>query len=249
MIIMENPIGIALAGANAFLRASTESVARYERFCVALSGGHTPELMFDLLSKEPFISGLQWEKMFFFWVDERCVPFNDPSSNFGMAGKYFLNHVPVPRDHIYPMPAEMDPEEGAITYWKTLSRFFKIRETEVPVFDLIFLGIGDDGHTASLFPGQSYPWESERPVIAVKGGDPRVCRLTLNYRVINHAREIIFLASGKGKASILKSLFENGVSTLPVNKIHPVSGRLIWIIDREAASLLSENRSNNNVAE
>ena len=185
------------------------------------------------------MSGLPWEKMFFFWVDERCVPFNDPSSNFGMAWEAFLRRAPLRQDQIYPMPADMDPEKGSTVYTQTLSHFFQINETQTPVFDLIFLGIGNDGHTASLFPGQDFPEENVRPVIAVKGGNPYVYRLTLTFRTINQAREIIFLVSGKGKAAILRSVFEDGSAILPVNRILPVNGRQEWIIDREAASFLS----------
>ncbi|MBN2059825.1 MAG: 6-phosphogluconolactonase [Deltaproteobacteria bacterium] len=248
IIIKENPFELAVAGANALLRAANESVSLYGRFRVALSGGRTPEKMFGLLLEEPFISGLPWEKMFFFWVDERCVPFNDPSSNFGTAWRVFLSHVRLREDQIHPMPADMNPEKGSRSYWQTLARFFQIDKTEIPVFDLLFLGMGNDGHTASLFPGDDSVENTRRPVVAVKGGDPHVYRLTLTYRVINQAREIIFLVSGKEKARILRSVLEVKSSTLPAGRVRPLNGRLTWIIDREAASLLEKYGRNGNVS-
>ena len=146
----------------------------------------------------------------------------------------------MPVEQIHPMPGEIAPEEGARQYRDLLSDRFKLEKGQFPIFDLIFLGIGADGHTASLFPGQGALDERARSVVAVKGGNPDVSRLTLTYPVLNRGAEIVFLVSGRGKAGILQTIFENGESRLPARRISPVDGTLTWLIDRDAAALLSK---------
>jgi 6-phosphogluconolactonase len=164
---------------------------------------------------------------------------DDPSSNYGLAKKDFLVQIPIPLEQTHFMPGSVAPEEGAKKYQQELEAFFQIREEDFPVFDLIFLGMGKDGHTASLFSGKSSVMASERWVAAVKGGNPDVHRLTLTYDVLNRAKEIYFLVSGKGKAPIVKTAIENKDARLPAQKIQPVHGKLTWLLDRGAASLLS----------
>ena len=139
-------------------------------------------------------------------------------------------NVDVPADHIHPMPADLEPEKGAFLY-----------EKEIPeILDLIFLGLGKDGHTASLFPGQAAVEEKRKRVLAVKGGDPDVYRLTMTFAFINRAREVVFLVSGEEKADVVKSVLEEHDTKYPAGSVKPVNGRLTWILDRDAASRLSK---------
>jgi 6-phosphogluconolactonase len=138
------------------------------------------------------------------------------------------------------MPVDARPQEGAFRYEEELKTLFESDHMDVPAFDLMFLGIGQDGHTASLFPGQSALDEQGKWVMAVKGGNPDVDRLTMTFPVINSASEIVFLAAGKGKAAIVKTVLENKDAGLPAQRIKPVKGQLAWLLDRDAASLLSE---------
>jgi len=242
-IIVVNTAGhLAKKGAEIFLHIAMKSIERQDSFSVALSGGSTPKLMYSILSQEPYISKFPWEETHIFWVDERCVPISDPESNYGKAKKDFLDQISIPTKQIYRMNGKVSPEEGAVIYEKKLRDFFKISEDEFPAFNLIFLGIGEDGHTASLFPGQKALEEKERLVVSVKGGNPNVDRLTMTFPVLNRAKQIVFLVSGKEKASIVKDIFENSHLQLPVMKIQPVNGKLTWLLDRDAAFLLSKGK-------
>jgi 6-phosphogluconolactonase len=220
-------------------KSAKESVARKGCFTVALSGGSTPRPMNRMLIQEPHYSSIPWDKTHIFWVDERCVSMENPASNYGAARKDFLDQVPVPLDHVHPMPGEAAPEVGAKIYYNELKTFFRSIKEEYPVFDLILLGIGTDGHTASLFPATPSAALFEEWVIAVKGGKPDVYRLTLTYDVLNRAKKICFLVSGENKAPIVKTIFENKQAGLPAQKIQPLNGRLTWLMDRQASSLLS----------
>ncbi len=238
IIIEPNAADLARKGAEIFSKAAKESVGLRGRFAVAISGGSTPRDMHGILAKEPCLSDIPWEKTHIFWVDERCVPKNHPDSNFGAAKKDFLDRVPIPKGHIHPLQGGLSPEEGALWYQQKLIKFFQRKKDEFWLFDLIFLGIGADGHTASLFPGQSALNEMKRGVVAVKGGNPNVKRLTLTFPVINRGKQIVFMISGKKKASVVKTALKGIQSGLPAQLVQPLKGTLIWLLDREAASLL-----------
>jgi 6-phosphogluconolactonase len=238
IIIESNAAGLARKGAEIFSKAAKESVGMKGRFAVAISGGSTPRSMHSMLGEEPFYSDIPWDKTDIFWADERCVPKNHPDSNFGAANKDFLDRVPIPKGHIHPLLGSLSYEEGALWYQQKLIKFFQRKEDEFPLFDLIFLGIGTDGHTASLFPGQSTLNEMKRWVVAVKGGNPDVKRLTLTFPVINRGKQIVFMISGKKKASVVKTALKGIQSGLPAQLVQPLKGKLIWLLDREAASLL-----------
>jgi 6-phosphogluconolactonase len=141
------------------------------------------------------------------------------------------------------MPVETPPAEGAMEYQKVIQNIFQLGEGQFPVFDLIFLGIGADGHTASLFPGQKALQETKKLVIAVKGGNPDVSRLTMTYPTLNQARRIVILVSGKGKATVLKTLFEDKQARLPAGRIKPTNGTLTWMVDRDAAVELGKEEA------
>ena len=158
----------------------------------------------------------------------------------GTAWRDLLQYVPLPRENIHFVRGDFPPEEAADEYQMELSRFFELGEGEFPIFDLIFLGMGKDGHTASLFPDASALHEESRLVVAVKGGIPNVGRVTLTYPVLNRARQIVFLVAGREKAETVKALLEGARPELPAAKIKPLHGDVIWLLDQEAASLLAE---------
>ena len=243
IIVRDNPTHLAKAGAELFTSVAQASVKERGRFTVAVSGGSTPRFMHRLLAEEPYCSKTPWDKASFFWVDERCVPVTDEGSNYGAAKIDLIEKVPLPPAQIYSMPVEMPPSEGAVEYQKVIQNFFQLGEGQFPVFDLIFLGIGADGHTASLFPGQKALQETKKLVIAVKGGNPDVSRLTMTYSTLNQARRIVILVSGKGKATVLKTLFEDKQARLPAGRIKPTNGTLTWLVDRDAAVELGKEEA------
>ncbi len=239
IIVTSDSRELAQAAVRIFVKAAKDSIARKGCFTVALSGGSTPRRMNRMLVQEPYRSSVAWGKTHIFWVDERCVSMDDQASNYGLVRKDFLDQVPIPVDHVHSMPGEAAPEEGAKIYQDELETFFRSTKGEYPAFDLILLGIGTDGHTASLFPETSSAALSKKWVIAVKGGTPDVYRLTLTYDVLNRAEKICFLVSGKNKAPIVKAIFEDEQAGLPAQKVQPLNGRLTWLMDRQASSLLS----------
>ena len=226
-------------GAELLLRIAKNSVHANNRFAVAISGGSTPRGMNRLLGQEPYHSQVPWFKTHLFWVDERLLPYDHPDSNYGAARDDFLSRVSIPDDHVNPMPVDLPPEQGAEAYGKRLANFFD--HPAVPVFDLILLGLGPDGHTASLFPGSTPDPAGEEPwVLAVSGGNPNVGRLTLTYHVLNSARHVAMLVSGGGKAEMVKRIVTGEPPLLPGHYIQPTSGSMTWLLDRSAAALLPE---------
>ena len=229
---------LAKKGAAIFSRIASESVVVRGAFAVALSGGSTPRPMHRMLCEEPYLSEIPWARTNLFWVDERCVPVHHPASNYGAATVDFLRSVPIPETQVHPMPVHLSPEQGAAAYQEEIVRWFWSHSQKFPVFDLIFLGIGTDGHTASLFPGQNALSEKERLVVPVSGGNPHVDRLTMTFSLINTAREVVFLVSGREKGEILKSIIQGPPDRFPAQMVRPLRGNLIWLMDREAASQL-----------
>jgi len=240
IIIKENPTELAKAGAALFANIAKNCVSNHDHFTVAISGGSTPRAMHSLLAREPFLSEIPWDKTDIFWVDDRCVPYDDPASNFGAAKSDLLDMVPIPNDHVHPVPVDISPEEGAIRYQNEMLDYFNLPINGIPVFDLIILGLGTDGHTASLFPGFKELEEKEKLIVSVEGGKPFVHRLTMTLPVLNGARETAFLVSGSSKAGIIKEIFNNEESRLPARLIKPVNGNLTWLMDRDASQLLTD---------
>jgi 6-phosphogluconolactonase len=232
---------VASKGADLFVLRAKASVKTRGKFFVALSGGSTPRPMHRLLIQEPYWSEMPWGQVHVFWVDERCVPVADPASNFGAAKEDFVRQASIPAGQLHPMPGEMAPELGAMKYQEELVSTFQLIRGEFPIFDVILLGVGADGHTASLFPHQKALNETERMVVAVKGGEPNVSRLTMTLPVINKAREIVFLVSGKEKARAVKAVIETEDQGLPAQKVTPVNGVLTWLLDHDAASQLTKD--------
>ena len=231
---------MAERGATLFAIDAKKNVKDRGRFLVALSGVGTPRPLFRKLKDEPFRSTIPWSKTHIFWVDERCVPSTDEASNYGAALKDFIGVVPVPESQVHPMPGHLAGNKGSALYEKALQNTLVTREEKLPVLDFVLLGIGKDGHTASLFPGLEALEESKRWVLSVKGGHPNVERLTLTFPIINHARKILFMAAGKEKAPIVKKVAELHEKQYPASWVRPSIGKTIWLIDQDAASLLSK---------
>ncbi len=200
------------------------------RVSVALSGGSTPLEMFERLGSPALASPWRWEQLVLFWGDERPVPPDHPDSNYGAARVRWLDRVPVPPDQIHPWPTELAPEEAARQYAATLTAALGPE----PVFDLVWLGVGPEGHTASLFPGSpalSAPALAAAPFVAAKD----TMRLTLTPQVFNRSRRIVFLARGEDKRDIVQRAFSDPDAGLPVQAIQPAADPW-WILDRAAAA-------------
>jgi 6-phosphogluconolactonase len=241
IIIAADADDLARRGAELFKAAARARVDQRGRFVAALSGGSTPRGMHRLLASPPAMTEVPWECTHLFWVDERCVPASDPESNLGVAWRDMLGYLPMPRENIHFVRGDFPPEEAADEYQLEMTHFFQLREGEFPIFDLVFLGVGTDGHTASLFPGPSTPRQENRLVIAVKGGTPSVGRTTMTYPVLNRARRIVFLVAGQDKAETVKALLDGTHPELPAAKIRPLQGDVIWLLDQESASLLARD--------
>jgi len=237
LIIKESARELFREAGEHFARAVLESTGPV--FSAALSGGSTAMGMLKKMRTDPLASRIPWSKLDLWWVDERCVPFESPHSNFGNARKDLLDHVPLSAGQLHPMPAQQEPRQGAMDYEHEMISAFGLLDRQLPVFDLIFLGVGPDGHVASLFPGSEALDERKKLVTAVKGGDPNVYRLSLTLPVLNQSRLVLFVVSGAKKAETLRSIFSSaGTGGLPAAMVNPVQGRVTWIVDRDAASLL-----------
>ncbi|MGH6877928.1 MAG: 6-phosphogluconolactonase [Rhizomicrobium sp.] len=201
---------------------------------ISLSGGSTPKALYALLAAEPFVARIPWSRVELFWGDERFVPHDDPASNYRMTQEALLSRAPIPPGRIHPMPVEGAPAEAAVRYETLLKRIYGADEFDParPFFHIMFLGLGSDGHTASLIPGQPVLEERKRWVAAVTGGRAET-RLTLTYPAIESSRTIAFLATGAEKASAVSAV-RAGDHQLPAARISP-QGEVIWFLDRAAA--------------
>lgn len=223
------------AAAEIFVRAGADAIEARGQFLVTLSGGNTPTGLYRTLTSEPYCNQLDWQKTFVFWGDERCVPPNDEGSNYHQADEILLSHVPIPHENIHRVKGELIPYEAANAYAQTLKKFAAFG-LDWPRFDLILLGMGADGHTASLFPGSNV--DVHAPTLAVTAdyeGRPAE-RVTLTPPVINSARKVMFLITGEDKAGTLGLVLskESMPERLPAQRIQPTDGELIWLVDEAA---------------
>ena len=235
--ILNTPQELFQAAAAEFIALASTAIRDHEKFSVALSGGSTPKSLYSVLAR----SALPWDKIFFFWSDERHVPPDHPDSNYRMAKEALLSKVPVPPENIFRVRAEeKDANVVAKDYEEALRSFFRLRPGEFPRFDLILLGLGPDGHTASLFPNTPALNETKRLVVANWVEKFKTNRITFTYPVLNYAACVIFLVSGGDKSEIVREVLENPGADLPSQKVHPANGRLLWLLDKDAASKLSK---------
>jgi 6-phosphogluconolactonase len=230
---------LAHAAAQHFAELAEWYAASYGRFTVALSGGSTPKALYEVLAAEPLPITIPWPTIYFFWGDERCVPPEHADSNYRLAYGALLSKVSVPEENIFRIPAEDENHErAAAQYAATLQQFFA---APLPRFDLIFLGLGADGHTASLFPGTAALQVNDRAVAANYVEKLQTHRITLTAAAINNARHVIFLVAGADKAAALREVLEgqSQPDLYPSQLIHPHKGKLSWLVDEAAASLLT----------
>lgn len=226
---------LSFAAAEIFVRAGADAIKARSRFLVALSGGNTPSGLYRTLASEAFRNQVDWQKTFVFWGDERCVPPDDEGSNYHQADEILLSHVPIPRENILRVKGELVPYEAAHAYAQTLKEFAD-PELEWPRFDLVLLGMGADGHTASLFPGSKVEVNSSTLAVNADYESRPAERVTLTPPVINSARKVMFLVTGEDKAEVLSQVLskESMAERLPAQRIHPADGELIWLVDEAA---------------
>jgi 6-phosphogluconolactonase len=241
--VLETASDLFRAAAGEWSTLSAEAIRAKGAFTVALSGGSTPKSLYALLasSSAPMLA---WDKTYFFWGDERHVPPDHPESNYRMVNEAMLSKVTVPAQNIFRIHAEeADANAAASSYEQTLKDFFRLRPGEFPRFDLTLLGIGPDGHTASLFPGTPALQEKRRLVIANWIPKFNAYRITFTYPVLNQSACVMFLVSGKDKSEILREVLENPSANLPSQNVRPTHGRLLWLVDRAATSSLRSQKS------
>ena len=228
---------LSRAAADLFVSEARRAAEARGRFAVLLAGGETPRRTYELIATSPFRDRVPWSVVHIFWGDERCVPPDDSRSNAQMARRALLDHVPVPPAQIHPIACSGSPGEGAAEYEELLRTFFA---ADMPGFDLAFLGLGENGHTASLFPGTAAVAERERWVTEVYVPEEKLHRVTLTVPVINRTALVAFLVTGSGKAEVLREVLEGTADPLllPARLIRPVKGELLWMVDHEAARLL-----------
>jgi 6-phosphogluconolactonase len=203
-------------------------------FRVSLSGGSTPKTLYGLLAADEFRHRFPWQLVSWYWGDERFVPYDHPESNYRMAREAMLAKAPVPPENIHPVPVDGTPEDAARRYERTLQEAYGAATLEParPLFDVTLLGLGSDGHTASLLPGDAVLQERKRWVSIVSHGRPEI-RITMTYPVIESSRRVVFLVAGSDKAAILREI-HNGDSQAPAARVRPL-GELFWFVDRAAA--------------
>ncbi len=239
IIILEDNKAVAKAAAKDFMTSIVSAISKRKVAYVALSGGSTPRVLFHLLTQSPFIEAIPWDKIHFFWVDERIVPSNNPESNYGQVQQTLFQHVSIDPNNMHPVNGSLDPKSAAQHYEKILNNYAQ-SSYPFPRFDWCLLGMGEDGHTASLFPGSEVnPDAAAITVEADYQGRPAQ-RVTLTPKVINASRRVVFLVTGENKADTL-ALVLKGLSdpqTLPAQRIQPTHGHLVWFIDRAAAGKL-----------
>lgn len=242
---------LSKAAAEFISSLANECVNESGFFNVVLSGGTTPRSLCETLAQSPCAPRMPWGNTHLFWGDDRCVPPNHPDSNFAMASRALISKVPVPPENVHPIPTKFaSPEKDAETYEEILRQFFCSSTTAkphlgvrhggepFPSFDLILLGVGRNGHTASLFPGDRALEEERRWVVAVRtpNGSPRVPRITLTLPVINRARCVLFMASGCEKREVIRAILGDSYpvpASYPAARVKP-KGRVVWLIDEEA---------------
>jgi len=240
--ILPGAEALALRAADLTALAAQEGAAARGRFAIALSGGETPRAYYRMLARQQFSQKIPWRRVQLYWGDERCVAPEDPASNYGMAREAFIKHVPIPAENLHRVRGEDGAGNAALAYEKEL-RALAAKErpaSELPVFDLVLLGLGLDGHTASLFPHSDALEVEERFAVATAApdGTPRV---TVTYPVINAARRVWILVSGAEKAGMVAEVLEGlrVPQAVPAQNVSPVHGHLTWLLDESAASELS----------
>ncbi len=228
---------LSLAAAHYFVQQAKQAITKEGCFSVVLSGGQTPKRAYELLAQPSFQSQIDWQHIFIFWGDERCVPPDDPKSNERMARQALLDKVAIPPNQIFPMRCQSDPELAAQEYEGQIQGFFNRQK---PQFDLIFLGLGKNGHTASLFPHHTVLHNIQQWVAPLYVAEENMYRLTMTTTLINQSKKIVFLVSGSEKAEILPKIIDGPCNPeeFPAQLIHPAQGELQWFVDKATTQFL-----------
>lgn len=242
LIILDDAQSLYVHAAEEIAHFAGEAICMHAEFMLCLSGGSTPAATYALLA-ERFRLSVDWKEVQFFWGDERCVPPDDPASNFGMANRTMLSRLGLRPDQIHRIRGEDPPEQAALAYEEEMRASFGIGEGEFPRFNLILVGLGDNVHVESLFPGSPALHERERLAVAVEVDAPQRHRITITPPVLNNSARVMFLVEGAGKAAAVKTALEGprDPDRFPAQIIDPPNGEVIWLLDRAAASLLSHS--------
>ena len=233
--VLTDPPAVFAAAAVEFLQRARTAIQGNGRFTVALSGGSTPKNLYSLLASQ---SDVPWDKVYFFFSDERHVPPDSPDSNFRMVSESLFSKALIPKGNIYRVPAEIpDADTAAQSYEQTLRQFFQLEGDAMARFDLILLGMGSDAHTASLFPGTAALHEDERLVTANWVEKSKTWRITFTYPLLNNAAAVLFMATGTEKQEALLEVLQGkpDPETYPAQGIQPTNGTLLWLVDQAAA--------------
>lgn len=248
--VSSTPAEVATAAAQLFTQSAIDAINARGRARIAISGGTTPKAMFTLLADpaQPFVTQIPWQKLDLYWVDERCVPPDHPDSNYRMTSEALLSKVPLAPERIHRMEGELDPTVAAARYESAIRNSFRLEGAETPTFDLILLGMGDDGHTASLFPHTEAINDLTDIVTANHVPQKDTWRITLTWPVINQGREVAFLIEGAAKAQVLHDVLLGPYQpdTYPSQIIRPANGRLNFLLDSAAAAKLPAPAGTNN---
>jgi 6-phosphogluconolactonase len=231
---------LSRSGAQILVQAAQSAVKARGSFSLVLSGGNTPRRLYEILAGPPYRDEMPWRKTHIFWGDERCVPAEDERNNAHMARQVLLERVPIPDEQIHPIASSLPPSKAAEAYQNTLKVYFNGNPAR---FDFVLLGLGENGHTASLFPetgvlDEKYDWACEVYVPSLQ-----MWRVTLTAPLLNQARKIVFLVSGASKAQVLDQVIHGArrPEQLPAQLIQPQDGELLWLVDRPAASLVQKD--------
>lgn len=235
--IFPTPEALGEAAARHIIELAKHYIQKNGRFTISLSGGSTPERLFKLLSQSLYVEQMPWQNTYFFWGDERCVPLDDERNNAHQAIKLLFSKINIPADNIFRIPTNLPPTQAAEQYEQTIKEFFVNAQ---PRFDLMLLGMGDDGHTASLFPGTEVLHETKHLVKAIYIDKVSMHRITMTVPLINQSHHIIFLVTGSGKAETLKTVLQGDSQPelYPAQLIQPEDGTLLWMVDEAATALL-----------
>ena len=237
--VFPNAESLAQATAEQVIEIAKQAIEHSGKFIISLSGGSTPSYLYSLLAKPPFRDQIPWNKTFVFWGDERVVASDSKLNNAYRARNLLLDHVPIPAININPIPVDLEPTKSAEKYESTIKNFFG---KDAPSFDIILLGLGENGHTASLFPGSDVVFENKRLIREVYVEEQKMFRITMTPPLINQARNIIFMVTGNNKAEILKNVLfgPQQPDKFPAQIIKNEKGILYWFVDEKAAVLLPQ---------
>ena len=240
ILVYKDATELAQGCAGYILSSIEQTLTKQERFSLALSGGSTPRAVYTLLGQPPLVESVPWSRVHFFWGDERCVPPDHADSNYRMAYEALLMHLDLPPQNIHRIEGEIPPDAAAERYERSIAEFFG-EGIHPPRFDLVLLGMGEDGHTASLFPDNPALGETQRWVVAVehtRPPAPLVARVTMTLPLLNASRRIALIVSGSNKAELVRRALSEAGETplLPVQRVHSDDGEMVWLLDEAAAN-------------